>query len=171
MLVIHKEARFMLPIAPILIVLAAVGFSELCRRFCGWQRSASLILAFAVLMAVAVMRVPEINWNSEPFRCTAYLLHEAGRRDDLTGVVIIGFVNPECANYFYLRQNVPLTATISPKLEKMQRPSSDAEARFNYMICRTDEADAFATFRPVAIALSGELTLCRMGVPGRAPSP
>jgi hypothetical protein len=170
-LVGHKEARFMLPIAPILAALGAAGFSELCRALSSRQRRTALIAASLVMATVAAVRVPQLRWDTQPFRSQAYLLNAAGQRPDLTGFLIYGYLNDESGNYFYLRRDVPLVAVVELNFDEMERSSADKRGPLNYLFCRTTSGDKFAAFRPVAVAVNGEFTLYRLDSPGSMPGP
>jgi hypothetical protein len=169
MLVGHKEARFLLPILPIALCLGAVGVSQVCRLLGRWQRRAVLALATAALAAAAVVRLPEIAWNSDPFRAQAHLLHLAGQRDDLTGLAIFGYDHGNCANYFYLRRNVPLHAAAEPDLDAMKPPARDPRKRLNYIICWASYRDRYAIFGPVEIATCNSFGLYRLESPASLP--
>jgi hypothetical protein len=162
MLVAHKEARFLLPIAPLMLGLAAVGFSELCRRLDDRWRALAFIAVIAALAAVAVIRFPQIRWNNSPYRPTAELLHEAGKHPDLTGIAVVGLDRTECANYFFLRRDVPLIVVQETGPENLVGEPAAKNARINYLICPNIHSHKFAAYRPLAIMSSGDFTLYQL---------
>ena len=81
----------------------------------------------------------------------------------------IGYDHGNCANYFYLRRNVPLYAAAEPDLDAMRPPARDPTKRLNYLICWADYRDRYAMFGPVEIATCNQFTLYRLESPARLP--
>jgi phosphatidylinositol glycan class B len=163
MLIGHKEARFLLPVAPLVLALIAVGFSEISRQLFDRRfRTVMFTIAAVALAAVAVVRFPQIRWNNDPYRPTAELLHAAGARPDLTGIVVLGMDRTECANYFYLRRDVPLVVLPFVEDSDLRKEPAFAEGRINYLIFPAEDVGKFGRYRPEEVGRSGRLALYRL---------
>lgn len=158
----HKEARFLLPIAPIMLALVSVGLSDLYYRLTPRLRGVALVLGLIALAAIAVYRFPQIKWDIDPYRVTAELLHEAGRQDDLTGVMILGPDRTECGNYFYLRRNVPLVADTDASPDAVRRNPAYLDGRINYLIYRVELRPKFESLRPHEVMSRHGYVLARL---------
>jgi GPI mannosyltransferase 3 len=167
MMIGHKEARFMLPIAPLTLVLVAAGYEDICNRFARSYRSVFFVLALAGMALVAVVRLPQIPWQGETYRATAYLLRDAGRRADLTGIVVFHQNHAESPNFFFLRRNVPLLAVPEATFEALESEIGDDEWVVNYLICRTREASQFSQLEPVVIESREGFSLYRLTSVGK----
>jgi phosphatidylinositol glycan class B len=162
MIVLHKEARFMLPIAPLMLALIATGISAICNQMKRSLRWAALGVAVAGLSVIAVIRLPQIPWNIEVYGATARLLRVAAHCEDLTGVIILGPMSAECANYFYFRRNVPLEVVPHVNVGSPLENQLFRDGKLNYLICRLEHIERFGRFGPARIAESGKFALYRL---------
>ena len=163
----HKEGRFMLPVAPLMLALVSVGYSELARMCDVRFRRRLYGLALIGLIVVVVVRLPQILWNISPYGPTANLLHDAGKREDLTGIIICGADRSECGNYFYLRRNVPLVVVWEHPVEDLPKINAAHGGKINYLMCWKKYADQFEAYGPVKIAESGYYVLYQLKAPPR----
>ena len=161
-LIAHKEGRFLLPVAPLGLMLP-------CRTLAGvvakLPQSASVpaaVVGLAGLVAAVVLLAPAIEWNQDPYRVTAILLTEAGRRPDVTGVLVVGTNDCQSANYFYLRRDVPLHAVEAEKWGEALGWEPWTAGRVSHVVCVDSEACRFPragvlTLRPRLVAIARRL--------------
>jgi len=130
----HKEVRFLLPIAPLMVALGAVGLNAWLEPILE-RRGHALRAAFTPGLGVIVVTAGLVMaWSftyaglrdntGRPMDtvlagqrdAVQRLMREAGRRDELCGLVLVGVVPNELfsGGYTYLHRDVPLTSPGRP---------------------------------------------------------
>lgn len=143
----HKDARFLWPLAPILLLAFAAGFEMLYRWLPErWERAIFVAVLSCCLAAGSWSRVEHLNWEPEPARSSSRALAKVGRYPDVTGVLVFNLPSAECGNYFYLRRDVPLLVKdITDSADVTARPQWK-QGKINYLIARPKDAAAFAKY-------------------------
>lgn len=165
MIIGHKEARFMLPVTPFMLALVACGFSTLCRQAPERFQKIILGLGFAAIAMLAIIRMPQIAWYIDPYRTTAYLFRDAGRQPDLIGIAYMGTDRSNCANYFYLRRDVPLLIIHQNSLEALKEAVASQKTQVNYLICATKDRGLYDSLKLSEIRSYNGFTLFQLKYP------
>lgn len=157
----HKEARFLWPIVPIVLCLAASGLGTV------WQRleRPSVRRTFVALVTAGMvwgawLRFEQIDWHQEPTRSVSLALARTGKFPDVTGVAVIGLHDVYCGNYFYLRKNVPYLARRRAKTIRADPKWSDGT--INYLIVLEDDVVGLDESQLTRIATVGKAQIFRV---------
>lgn len=117
----HKEERFLYPIAPYIIILAALGLVELIRavaHFCDVRVGSKPIIACGMTSMVACSI---ICWPSYAFRGVAasamVQMERAGSKPDLCGVDLHDIPWFQAGGYTYLHRNVPISISAADDVQ------------------------------------------------------
>jgi hypothetical protein len=129
----HKEARFLWPMLPILLLLIATGLEVVCE----WLRQVQLkrfglALLVCLLVPGAWARFADIDWTMDPTRANSLALARTGTFPDVTGVAVFGIPDWECGNYFFLRRKVPLVT--SPYVRVIRNHPRWRDGTVNYLV-------------------------------------
>lgn len=165
MIIGHKEARFLLPIAPLTAALVAVGCSAIGKQLPGRLSITALVIALIGMIAVSAARMEQIALRVEPYHSTGILLRHASRQADVCGVAVLGPVSALCGNYFFLRRDVPLRVVPGTTFEGFNGDKTPRPVKLNYLICRTELIESFAAQQPEWVASEDGWSLYRLGVP------
>ncbi len=107
----HKEARFLLPLLPLGIAVAAAPLEADLRRWAPRRRPSPAVLlgAWAVLSLLAALAQRPFSFNAATLDATA----AAGRDPRLTGLVVLGVTISSTGGRFFLaRDEVPMHLTL-----------------------------------------------------------
>jgi GPI mannosyltransferase 3 len=158
----HKEARFLLPVAPLALALMAVGLSRFYHAAAEGMRGALAYAALPALLVLSAVRAGAIEWEQDPFRATALLLGEAGKLPDVTGVAVCGPTFCDCGNYFYLSRDIPLATHWTGEFQALVEEKDWLAGRMNYLICGDDVVARFARWSPRPVMSRYGYTLYRL---------
>jgi hypothetical protein len=158
----HKEARFLLPVAPLALALMAAGLSRFYQAASESMRVSLAYAALPALLLLSGIRASAIEWEQDPFRATAVLLAEAGKLPDVTGVAVCGPTYCDCGNYFYLSRDVPLATHWTGEFQALIEEKEWLAGRMNYLICGDDVVVRFAPWSPRAVMSRYGYTLYRL---------
>jgi hypothetical protein len=167
-LVPHKELRFLMPVVPLSIAVAAAGLADgrewLEGRLEARRGNAifwgAMGLAFAAMLVRAVsLERTDLGYRSKGpawhyLEDYDRLLWDAGGRDDVCGVLLVGTQPVWVGGYSYLRRNVPLLG--ASRLLRADDPA------VNYVVT---PASAGIPAGFTEVAASGELRLARRDGP------
>ncbi|MBK8481128.1 MAG: hypothetical protein IPL40_08115 [Proteobacteria bacterium] len=168
-LVPHKELRFIVPVLPLWLAVAASGLLGLGDRLSPrWLRrppTRSAVIALGLLLAASgawrATRLTQLDLGQHPLRpevgvspwavtaAVNALLLEAGQRPDLCGLGLLGTQEIWSGGYSYLHRDVPLF-TIVPQ-QVIERGTLGAEGRAaNYLVAHRGLAALATGWRPIA---------------------
>jgi GPI mannosyltransferase 3 len=126
----HKEARFLYPMMPLVITLAALGIVE-CANLLStiWRIPATtrLVAALGMTLCVAtsvLLGVMFKDWSR--FSGSLIAFKRLSREETLCGVGISQYSWLETGGYSYLHRNVPILAL--PSKESLRRSSASINA-------------------------------------------
>jgi GPI mannosyltransferase 3 len=159
----HKELRFLLPVVPLLLSIAAAGLASVLARFRvpAWAPLAlAILLGLGCIKGARAARYVDLGqyegtkradgspWNTEEE--PNLLLAEAGRQADACGVMMLGVRAAFTGGYSYLHRKVPL----------LYRHRACEEAKVaNYLIAKTNNKNVPSAFTP--LQSRGEYSLFR----------
>ncbi len=129
----HKEARFLTPLIPLFIAIAAGPawrtLQQRVRTRAAWGALAGLYALTSVL--AATVQLP-IGLRTELIDAMVLL----GRRPELTGLLIAGQQEWGTGGYFYLHRDVPLVARSGPEAQELL--SLLADPRYSHLLVYRD---------------------------------
>ncbi|WP_257448509.1 glycosyltransferase family 39 protein [Archangium lipolyticum] len=125
----HKEARFLVPLLPLFVAIAAGPASGDLARLSGRRRVLGLLVGLYVLSSVAAATVLfPVGLRAGVLDATV----SAGRDPSLTGLVIAGPPEWNTGGRFYLHRDVPLFVGYGRPEAELQEKLSDA--RFSHAL-------------------------------------
>ena len=161
--VAHKEERFMLPIVPLALALVAVGLARLMAYIKEGWRPAAMVAVLAACAGLFALRLPNVQWEpDEGYRSASMLLYDAGQRDDLTGVGVLGIHLAFHGNFFFLQRDVHMLGVIHSDNPYFPDDPHLLDRRINYLITPPRFIEYYHWWRPVPIKSRGGWTLYRL---------
>lgn len=142
----RKDARFLWPLVPILLLVFATGFEMVYRWLRNRERVIFVVVFFCCLAGGSWERIEHLNWNPEPSRASSLALARVGRYPDVTGVLIYNLHSAECGNYFYLRRDVPLLVKDVTDPSDITAQSLWTQGKINYLIAWPKDTAFFAKY-------------------------
>jgi hypothetical protein len=150
-LIPHKEQRFLWPLVPIGCLLLAEGFADLYQR-CVCRSRLALGAVITSLVIGSAIRLPRLEWRTEPYASSCQALAWISRQHDVHGVALIDIHPWESGNFFYLRSHVPLRFVDGQQKSETDRMLRDGE--INYVVVPQ-------SFLPVSLAQEFECVAAR----------
>jgi GPI mannosyltransferase 3 len=131
----HKEARFLWPLLPLVLLLASEGFEVFYDRMAraGKMKMGCVLLALTFLPGYFF-----IDWRVDPTYSVNLALTDAGKRPDNRGTVVVGLGEASCGNYFFLRKHVPYAAFDEDETQDFLDDPRWQKGDFNYLVIRPE---------------------------------
>jgi len=167
----HKEARFLVPLIPLFVVIAAAGarrdLDRLYPRF-GTRRTLGVVLSAFILFSIAGATV------QTPFGLHADIIDatvEVGRRPELTGLVIAGPPEWNTGGRHYLASGVPGFLTYHHPEEPWRERLEAAETSHVLVVRDALEASRLEAAGFAVQTRWGKVALWRRGSPSATVEP
>ena len=127
----HKEARFIWPMIPVMLLLVAEGLEIASQHLVKSKIVLSTIVSISLLYAI-VVQFPTIDWHMGFTESSSRALSQLRTVTDVEGVAVVGHPGL-CGNYFYLRRNdVPFVVSLN--WVDLPKASPWKERKINYLI-------------------------------------
>ncbi len=164
--VAHKEARFMLPVAPLAFALIVCAIKFGIDLLAVRRRPAATAVVVTVFVAIFIWRIDAISWEPRDprhgYRSASLLLYEAGQRPDITGIGVLGIHLAEYGNYFFLQRDVPMIGVIDANDPYFPDDPWLTDRRINYLIAPPHQIHLYEKYQPEPLSTRGGWTLYRV---------